>query len=417
MRSLLIFNISLFFLMLNCAEPGKKSSENIEVGNIIDLTAGFRNVRKVKLSEIADSITFIPFETTSESLQGDSQQTLIDFSKNYIFYYKMCYDWNGAYKGTIVKKGQGMFEEIEGGKLVYNNNHFYSKGRKLIEYDITGRPTGKIKRLYIEKEDWAKNHIGRSSLLSVVGDNFLFYDAPTTIYLVDRDFETVSTATVFQTDSSTSNFSNIGGSKFVSNYKDMVLFYNFINDTIFHVMDTGIEPRWIVSFEHPLRLPTQVMLDAFILIRNLLNVARNGNPIDNTDFVRRIDGKHKALSAYETESYVLFCMTKIIMYAELRNLPEPNPYIIMFDKTNGNTIRTEDKGFVDDLLGMDYFYPLLGVFDEKMITYIWPYELLDYIDDCKAHGREVNPKLTDLSKTIDPEDNPILIVAHLKKKV
>jgi len=50
-----------------------------------------------------------------------------------------------------------------------------------------------------------------------------------------------------------------------------------------------------------------------------------------------------------------------------------------------------------------------------MITYIWPFELLDYIDECQAKGREVNPQLIALSKKINREDNPVLILVHLKK--
>ena len=107
-------------------------------------------------------------------------------------------------------------------------------------------------------------------------------------------------------------------------------------------------------------------------------------------------------------------LQEIIQYAEIRKLTPPDPYIVYYDKNSGKITRVKGKGFVDDLLGMELFYPQLGIFNEKMISYIWPFELLEYIEECKEKGREVNSQLLALSKKIKPEDNPILILVHLK---
>ena len=112
---------------------------------------------------------------------------------------------------------------------------------------------------------------------------------------------------------------------------------------------------------------------------------------------------------------MFFQMTEIRQLAESRGLKPTEPYIVLFDKRTGKTVRVKGNGFVDDILGMDTFYPQLGVFDEKLITYIWPFQLLDYIKECKDSGREVNSQLLTLSKKVKEDDKPILILAHLKK--
>jgi len=321
----------------------------------------------------------------------------------------MCFDWNGRFCGTIVKRGPGPYEDVEGLFLLFVDNHFYSKGSKFIEYDISGKPTGKVRNLDAATEPG----LWRGGSFSSVGENFVVYDFPTSMYYFNRNFETIASRVVFTADSLPPNPSSIGDSKYITYYKENVLFYNFLNDTIFYVTDTDLIPKWIVSFDDQLRLPTQAMLNSFYLIRQ----ARSGGPssIESSELVRLTDRKHKVIAAYETNKYVFFQMTEIIQFAAPRGIQPPTPYIIYYEKETGKTTRVNGKGFVDDILGMEFFYPQLGFFDEKMISFIWPFELFDYIKECKERGREVNPKLLTLSKQVKEDDNPILILFHLKK--
>ena len=95
---------------------------------------------------------------------------------------------------------------------------------------------------------------------------------------------------------------------------------------------------------------------------------------------------------------------------------------MIFDKSTNKTFRVKGDGFVDDLTGLagmtgkNYFFPSTGIFDEKMILAVWPYEILDFIKECQKSGRTINPRLLEFSKTIEEDDNPILIFVHLKRK-
>ena len=413
----LIYSISFIFLLISCIGVGKTSSEieSNEVNNTIDLAIGFKNIQEVRLSEIADGVTFLPFETTRQSLMGEGQKNLI-FDSKFIFYFDKCFDWNGKYFGSIIKKGQGPFEEPEGGELLFKDNHFYSQGSKFIEYDLTGKPTGKVRNLYTARDLSKNNFLRGGSSFSAVGESFIIYDYPTTLYYFNKNFETISSKIVVQTDSDSlpPYIPSIGDNKYVTYFKDNILFYNFINDTIFYVTETSMNPQWIVRFDDQLRLPTQAMLNSNQLIRELQSHIRSGS-IENSALINLTDNKHKVIATYETEKYIFFQMTEIIQFAISRGKQPPDPYIIYYNKGTGKTIRVKGRGFVDDLLGMDFFYPQLGVFDEKLITFIWPFELIDYIKDSREIGREVNTQLLSLSKQVKEDDNPILILIHLKK--
>ena len=395
-------------------QPLKTNKNDI---NVIDLTVGFKNIQSVKLSEIADSITFIPFETTRESLMGGGQKNMI-FSKPYIFYSGKYFDWTGKFCGEIIKKGQGPFEEPEGGSLAYIDNKFYSRGSKFIEYGINGKPTGKVRHLYADSREFKENDFLRGGTdFFWTGDNFAVYNYPATLYFFNRNFETVASRKVIQEDCFLPYLPPLGEGKFITYYKENILFYNFMNDTIFSVSDTVLTPRWVVRFDHPSRLPTKVMLEYRQIIGNFTQSILSGSSYENTELVQLTDHKHKVTAVYETDSRLFFVMQEIIHFVEDRKKEPPEIYMMCYDKNTGKVIRIKGKGFIDDLLGMDFYFPTLGFFDNRMISYLWPFEIIDYVEECRKRGREVNPQLKALSQKIDAEDNPILILVHLKKNI
>jgi hypothetical protein len=395
----------------------------IQKNNIIDIDAGLKNIQTVKLSEIADSVSFLPLETTNESLLGNRISFgAFDFSPSYIFWYNKCFDWSGKFVADIGKRGNGPFEEPEGVQTVlYNDNHFYSKGSKFIEYDNTGIHTGKERNLYVIKND--ANGSGLEGILVqgdcffCTGNHFAVYNYPTDILFFNKkNFETVSTRKVLEVDSVLSIYHGFGSHKYVTYYQDHILFYNFMNDTIFYVTDRDVAPQWIVSYADQTRLSTNVMLNYGEYLNELMPIG--SVPFEETELIRLTDGKHIVEAVYETDSYLFFRMREVMLFAIPRGKQpeEPGPYIIYYNKQTGKTTKVKGGRFVDDLLGMDFFFPRLGIYDEKLITSIWPYKLLDYIEDCQDRGREVNPQLMALSKKINIEDNPILIFIHLIKQ-
>ena len=49
-----------------------------------------------------------------------------------------------------------------------------------------------------------------------------------------------------------------------------------------------------------------------------------------------------------------------------------------------------------------------------MLSSFWPYELKDRIDSLEQRGEIVDKKLRNTLKNVKEEDNPILVLVHLK---
>ena len=419
-RNNIVVNISLFLLFLlfgGCT--GKKPAtiivEEEQKSNIINLDDAFEVIKEIRLSDIADSVSFLPLETKSNCLV---RSFAFSFTTSSIYNAPVGYfDWTGKYWGKIIRVGQGPYEEAGDGaygRVLFKDNHYYSKASKLIEYDSKGSPTGKVMNLYAEREFSDNDKFRNGVEFFVAGKNLAIFGYPDKMYFINPDnFETISTRIISMSDTVLPPIwiQPVGGN-FITFYKDKTVFYNFMNDTIFYVTDDGLEPQWIVNFTDK-RLPSEFVFRFGDLLADIGRIFRSGNSLDNSELVRLSDNKHYVAGAFETEQYVFFRMNEMIQFHERRGKEPPVPYIALFDKNTGETVRVKGSGFVDDLMGMDHFYPD-KIFDEKMISYIWPHELLDFIEESQKNGHTVNPKMLALSKTIDADDNPIIIFVHLK---
>ena len=412
--------IPLLVLLAGCTGRTPSTADTKEMSNVIDLSNGLKNIKTVRLSDIADSVSLLPLETTRQSLFGATKE-YIKFTPSYIFYFSSYFDWNGKFCGKIGNRGNGPLEEPQGVfNVLFTDNHFYSKGSKFIEYDITGKPTRKVMSLYSVSDLYAGKNPGfllNGTDFFAEGTDLVIYDYPSTLYFFDRNFEIVSSRIVTKVEDDQIVPGNVGNHVYVTHYKDHALFYNFMNDTIFDVRNTDLEPRWVVHFDDPLRLPAQAIanLNNRDFIAEAAIFARSGR-FEDSKFAQLAENKHMVTAVYETEAYLFFLMTEIVFMAERRGKQPAMPYVVCYEKNSGQTFRINGNGFVDDLLGLDeFFYPSLGIYDEKLIISIWPHELLEYLKDNKITDRKVNPQLLALSKQVKEDDNPIIIFVHLKK--
>jgi len=88
---------------------------------------------------------------------------------------------------------------------------------------------------------------------------------------------------------------------------------------------------------------------------------------------------------------------------------------IIYNKQERKFIHIEDTGITDDFNGGPNVKPNLGGVKNNLVASIWPYELKDYVNENRNSGK-ISQKLIELSDKIDTEDNPILILVHLKQK-
>ena len=74
------------------------------------------------------------------------------------------------------------------------------------------------------------------------------------------------------------------------------------------------------------------------------------------------------------------------------------------------------KQFVDDLGGMKTFSPSSwGACNEKLLATVWPYKLKRIYRRGTVCRTVVAPQILNLMQRVREDDNPVLIIAHLKK--
>ena len=175
-------------------------------------------------------------------------------------------------------------------------------------------------------------------------------------------------------------------------------------------MDTDMTPKWIVDLDSEIKVPIEYLARQGELIREAL---RN-TTFENSELVKITNKKIVVKSVYETYQHIFLLWSETIPFAVPRNKEPAIPQIAFYNKSTGKTTAVKGNGFTDDILGMDYFYPNCGAYVDKLIKTIWPFELHDYIDECRSNGKKVHPKLLELAKKVKPEDNPVIFMAHLK---
>lgn len=402
-------------VLTSCRGKATSSDENV-VGQypvILEISDALLHPQKeILLSELADSISYIPLETKNDFLLGN--YPFYSFTSRYIMYLNYCFDWSGKFLFRVGKLGQGPGEDPAEiiSILSFCDGNFYTKGQKIIEYDSLGTYTGKELSLY--SIDLVKGASNRS-LANIIECNPLrnklfLYSYPDTIFVMNKELEIVSKRFVMPWNNKASpQFSNTKGpyDRNMTYYKDNLLFYNYFRDTVFQVRDMEFHPRWIVKLGD-LKLSEDVLYQFNELYGKAFNYYQNGK-LDMNPLVKMMDHKYTVMSVNESENYVFIFAAEMIAFRSLRKIPKSPPILVYYNKKTKEIKSTYQ--IKDDLTGYPEFFPKSGLVGEKMIDVFWPYAQEEWLRE-KA---ETDPRFSQFAKRDFSEDNPIVMVAHLKK--
>lgn len=413
MNKLIYMKLFAALLFASCSNKNSNSTESQRTNTIIHLSDAISNIQdEILLSELADSVTYIPFETNDSCLFGNSIK--LSFSSQYIFNLNYCFHWDGTFKTLIGRRGQGPCEDPSEilYKVLFKNGLFYTNGQKLIEYDTNGICTGKERQLYKLNGIVPVGDLSNVISFASAGDYLLLYNYPDTLFFFNTEFEPVAKRFILSWPSK--RYANPVSGPYVTLYNDTAVFYNYFTDTIFHVAGTSLEPKWIVELNDQMAVPDDYLYHYEDMVKAGGVLWSNHVSLDNSELCKVLDHKYIVSSVYETNHSVFLRFSEMMAFRHFRNIPSQMPMIAIYDKKTGKT--TAYIKIIDDLGGMDSFYPLRGIFEEKMLNVIWPGDLNDFIEKKRAEGKPVDQKLLDVMEKVDLEDNPILIVAHLKNK-
>jgi len=164
-KNLYVFPISivLFIFFFGCNSETKKSDSNVEetvekqetpASFTIDFAEIVKHKREVPLSEIAESVEYIPLENNKESMLGSIMD--VQLTSDYIFVKHngsrllTLFDRNGKFIRHIGKEGRGpkeyglmrIFSLDEKNKLIYIHTNWT---RKILVYNFDGEYVNTIK--------------------------------------------------------------------------------------------------------------------------------------------------------------------------------------------------------------------------------------------------------------------------------
>jgi hypothetical protein len=235
-----------------------------------------------------------------------------------------------------------------------------------------------------------------------------------TVVFMTTDFEAIKEYRTVEPWPEKSTLFNINrGVSFFTESNDSVLYYNYMNDTVYRVMSNCLSPRWIVALKDK-KIPLKHLLGSEE--KRLFAGAKlfQTGALEEWDYLKETDNKIRSFAVYETSSLLLVHWIKMKEFWQLRNTEPAICQLAYYDKRTGETTAVEGEGFIDDLSCLGHFYPMLGANGNDMFTSFWPYELREMADKWRAKGKAIDKNLADvLSETTD-NDNPVIIKVHLR---
>ena len=418
MKNTLIYLISTC-LMCACSTQSEQQEEET---NVIRLKEALANPIELKLSEIVDSIAYIPLETNSECYVRETGT--IFYSKPYFVSFPgTIFDAQGNFVTNIGKLGQGPGEETNtwGFFVTYDERKdlFYTMGDKVIQFDNKYKFTGKEVQITHRMND--NLPIGLKSPYAFVraGKYNMIINYPDSAYWMNENLEIVKRARIIP-DSLYLN-SPEGGLLAEYNFStlnDTTLFFNCFTDKLYSVTENGLQTRWKFDLEGE-KADSRCFLNGLqkLFIDEMRSIVKtsNGNETimkqraENSTLAKLIDGKKWIGKAYETERYVILTWSNLLAFQGWRG--GNKSYWAIYDKKSKKTFAVNK--LVNDIDECIDFFPFQCIQDDAIMIAVWPFDINEFISKQKGKGIKVSSKLE--QSAVDDTANPIIVLAYLKK--
>lgn len=419
---ILIFALTI--VTIACSSPNKrhKKQEHNILDNIIRFGDAIQYSQETLLSDIVDSIILVPLETKKDILLRNTNNFIHTYP--YIAASSYMFDCNGKHIFTIGRQGNGPCEDYyKPINILYHpvHNVFLSKGAKIIIYDEYGECTGKEVDLFKvgERGNVISGGADNLSEKAIAGDNFVFNKNYESLLWIDVELNKVKSIEIPIAGKLNGFMNENNQYRTLTTNKDSTLFYNYWNDTIYRVSSTDIHPRWIIDMGEE-KAPQKIREHYDEIMKQkqeaYLRATRGRMQIDwnEIEAVRLTKGKKAIWAVHETTDYLFFIWSSISPNNHIRNIKDFYLQTGYYNKHTGKTVAVKGSGFVDDILGTGPFIPEYGVMEDNLIKIMWPYELSEFIEQQQANGLKVSPRLLNLHDKMTDEDNPFLMIAHLK---
>jgi len=370
-----------------------KSNQSTE--NVIKINSA--QIQTLYMSDYFESIEYIQLETNDNCLIGINP--VFYFTTEFIVTItprsKECLVFNritGKFIRKIGNVGQGPqdYSEIPSGIIVNEQAKTISFGRgdRLVEYSLTDGTWApvetKVPRLLSNKLAYVAKDLWAIGLTNPTGNNpnqILFFNRYEMIDSIPNHFFFKPKRNIFT--------SNPYECLFYC-YDNSVYYKNLYNDTIFKIVNRKLQPEWVFEMKTSTHLLSQLREDPFELGNEMVKFQLLNN-------------------ALETDEFLLFD----ISYQKQKNF-------YLFDKKQRQLKELSNGKFINDLDGGLAFWPTNTNRNQDLICVFQTFFMKDEINVTNIKEEDVKNisdfrKLKTLVSHLNEEDNPIVVIAKLKK--
>jgi len=374
----------------------------------LDLNEARKHSREVKLSEICDSLIYIPLETKKECLLGRNING-IEIDGDDVFIHEgwklLHFDKSGKFLEQLGKTGRGPGEYVCGGFFIdKSNKRVCARGcyRYIVfEFDYNGRllsDTIRFKKhlqnmVYVPHLNTVYGSL--SYCITQKSDRMKEYNIYSEINLNTN--KQVGTVSKFFPDKYYADMAKISLSLLSSSIysiDDDLCYQELGSDTIFKRRN-GISYPHIILNNHEFMPKFTSSLFKDVTVEKIKN---NSNSITS---------KIPSMVKYESERFVF-----MDGYSDKK---------YVFDKEKKELIaleKSDDIIFKNDFDGLEDFKGVYSCNKQYIYSIASSDELLEKIaelSDSKDVNEEYRNRLIKISKTLDEESNPVIVLARLNK--
>jgi len=401
---------AIFFFAILLTACGAKNLKVVNDLRYIDVAGGVGKSRTFNLSEIADSIEYIPLETTKESVIGKIYANLIYFENDLLYVILQhdsinIYDKKGTYIKTFRKKGRGPgeYEKFNCFDIDYNTGNIYIQGhRKIIEYKNNSEY---VKTIYFPENN--ESDCLRLKFFRNIGNHFLInsYIFKNSIYsavIIDSNSKIVKKIEYPEEEQklvkTLSRTTNTNDPK-IFNYKNNVRIINGHNKYVLNINEElNIDTVYILNYgKYDVKsksiaglLPESPYLwqrlGAFESDDYLFLMMHVGPILKNPTILLNATG--------EEFNYNHACSFFNKKTGEFSFIDQPMPYKL---------------GFKDDFEGGPPVWPLYVSSDNYMVNIMSAFDFISFTKE-----NSVSNKLKSMAEKLKETDNHILVKVKLK---
>ncbi|MFA5849402.1 MAG: 6-bladed beta-propeller [Bacteroidales bacterium] len=400
-----IIVLTLIFVSPSCSPNNGKEVKDLRV---IDVAGGVGKSRLVNLSEIADTIEYIPLETSKESLVERLVADKI-FYENGIIYISQksacikIFDKRGAYINTINRKGRGPqeYEQFWDVDIEVSTGNICVKGYcKILEYTKDGHF---VRRITFQEGNDSKGI-------------FLFsFKKLGNFYIMTSAINKQSVYSAFIMDSTSRVIMKLNyPQEEVDFVQTLSRSFSIIDPDIFKydgsVRLINGNNEYVLSINKNLSIDT-----AFIINYGKYKTVDESAREPNSPFLSRF------LGVFESNSYLFmqFHVGSLTDKPARKLTARGKIYIYphscsIFNKKTGEFLFLDQPeinhlGFVEDLEGGPAIWPKYISADNYMISYIPAHEFIAH-----AESNKVSDKFKQIASKLKETDNPVLVRVKLK---